>query len=63
MTAKPKLRETAHNVRLKLECQCGTEQTLWVHPDASSKSVAKAHGWAVSYLSGWVCPNCREGCR
>lgn len=58
MTVKPR-RETAQSVRLKLECRCGTEKTLWVHPDASSQSVAKAHGWGLRE-GYWVCPECRR---
>lgn len=33
-------------------------ETLWVPPDAPSRTTAKGHGWAFSYRAGWVCPKC-----
>jgi rubredoxin len=57
MTPKPRRRETVHSVRLHLECDCGHVETLWVHPDAPLRPVAKAHGWEWIDRE-WHCPEC-----
>ena len=57
--APPKGRQAGDTVRLRLECRCGKAQTLYVHPDAPVKSVAKAHGWRF-VVNSWTCPKCLE---